>query len=631
MNVFDELIQELKEDNLLEREKPEVGDFPEYSVAYNDNSEKFSVDESFADEVIYDEEVLDLQTNQANHGADKIDTDDLEITEDFQIKDFQIKEELIENGEIENESEKNSDVGLLNQRSADEISDFNEENTESLEAEEKNEAFFDENQVGKLENPELEEKEFIFNNSGDFAADEAQNEFLGNESAYFRKRAIEEVSFLQMVEGIFSGVERQQMKIVPKPYNEIPVKKALHSFLQISENVNSPEHAQSEFQLLQETESWYSALSHRDKHISVANLRLYCETSKPALSSPALVALARFYRNLPYSESARNKFDLIVTRLFSKDIESNKRAMLFERDELIGHFKALYNEWESITIYSDDEDDSDILLTALKFEEFRTEAEEADSFDELILSDFFNRLRVFKKGINENFFAPLISATAVESNIGIGNRYVGLLEAEREKENAANLEEKYGFLHDQTISDVTSKTLQLVELLKEKKVQKQEKLEEEDSKKLQTAVAADEIKEIQTETAKPQVSGDGKILGANKWLVFATIIIIVAGLAFYNFSTAKSVAVLENPDVKAVNLENSSLNNFIQKARINKDTFYAVTLSSWDSITKDQKEELLKKILIVGNEKGFDKVLLINQKGKSAGYASSDKIEVYIR
>ena len=631
MNVFDELIQELKKDNLLEREDSEFIDYPADSAAYGVNSEKFSENESFETEVVYDEGILDVgKANEANHDADEIDAGDLGIIEDLQVKDFQINEEFIENGESEKEEDEKSDVELLNNRGENEVSDLIEENADLPEGGKEKEAFLDENQVEELEKSKLEEGKFTLN-GGDFAADEEQNEFFGNESASFRKRAIDEVSFLQMVEGIFSGVERQQMKIVPKPYNEIPVKKALHSFLQVSENVNAPEHAQSEFQLLQETESWYSALSHRDKHISVANLRLYCETTKPALSSPALVALARFYRNLPYSESARNKFDLIITRLFSKDLEGDKRAMLFERDELIGHFKALYNEWESITIYSDDEDDSDILLTALKFEEFRTEAEEAESFDELILGDFFNRLRVFKKGINENFFAPLISATAVESNISIGNRYVGLLEAEREKENAANLEEKYGFLHDQTISDVTSKTLQLVELLKEKKVQKQEEPEEENSENPQITVAADEKQEIQTETEKPQVSGDGKILGANKWLVFATIIVIVAGLAFYKFSTTKSVAVLENPDVKVVNLENSSLNNFIQAARINKDTFYAVTLSSWDSITKAQKEELLKKILMVGNEKGFDKVLLINQKGKSAGYASSDKIEVYDR
>lgn len=158
-----------------------------------------------------------------------------------------------------------------------------------------------------------------------------------NQIEFFRKRAVNEVGGLQTVERIFSGVERQQKKTVPKPYDDLTVKKALDDFLQISEDVKSPAHASAEFQLMQETENWYSALSHRDKQISITHLRCYCETAKPPLSSEALLALARFYRNSPYSEAVRSKFDLIVTRLFSNDLPDEKRERAFERDELIEH------------------------------------------------------------------------------------------------------------------------------------------------------------------------------------------------------------------------------------------------------------------------------------------------------
>ena len=162
-----------------------------------------------------------------------------------------------------------------------------------------------------------------------------------DEAEFFRKRAVEEVSGLQLVEHIFSGVERQQKKTIPKPFDDLNVKKALHAFLQVFGDAKSPEHAQAEFQLMQETESWYSALSHRDKLISISHLRGFCEMAKPALSAQALVALARFYRNSPYSEAVRSKFDLIVTRLFSKDLEGEKREITFERDELITHLAEL--------------------------------------------------------------------------------------------------------------------------------------------------------------------------------------------------------------------------------------------------------------------------------------------------
>src|SRR5687767_6364378 len=74
-----------------------------------------------------------------------------------------------------------------------------------------------------------------------------------NQSEFFRNRATSEVQSLQMVEHVMAGVEREILNIAPKLYNDLPVKKALHDFLQVSGNSQSPEHAQSEFQLMQET------------------------------------------------------------------------------------------------------------------------------------------------------------------------------------------------------------------------------------------------------------------------------------------------------------------------------------------------------------------------------------------
>src|SRR6266404_2930881 len=159
---------------------------------------------------------------------------------------------------------------------------------------------------------------------------------------FFQKRAIDEVASLQVVEHVLTGVEREHMKIVPKVYDDLNAKKALHAFVQLSGNVNSEEDAQVEFQLMQETERWCSALAERDRNISVANIRRYCENSRPALSSQAMLALAQFYRNLPYSETVRGKFDFVITRLFSQPTQGEGRTLMFGRDEMLGHVKTLY-------------------------------------------------------------------------------------------------------------------------------------------------------------------------------------------------------------------------------------------------------------------------------------------------
>jgi hypothetical protein len=445
---------------------------------------------------------------------------------------------------------------------------------------------------------------------------------LVSEKEYFRKRAIDEVTGLQMVDHVLSGIEREQMKIIPKPFDELPVKKALHAFMQNQEDTKSAEHARLEFQLMQETESWYSALSHRDKHIMVAHLRRYCETTKPPLSPQALIALGRFYRNSPYSEQVRSKFDFVMTKLFSRENGDERRELLFTRDEIVTQLKGLYAEWASIQIYSDDTEGSEILIRVLKFEDFIKEAEGASSFDELIRNNFFNRLRGFKESCQENFFSPLITAAAIEANIRIGNRYVDLIEKEKEKANASILEEKYGFLYDQAISDATSKTLQLVELLKEKQELKRQPAE------------IVEVKVKEEKTLPPQKKVEKKrnfLFTVNKWLLGLAIFTVIACLGLYFWAESKNdeISVPNNSKIVRLDLDSSFLKDYLQTARLNGENFYGVTLTNWESMTTEKKEELLRNILAIGAEKGFRTVHLVNQDGKTVGFASGEKIEVY--
>lgn len=445
-----------------------------------------------------------------------------------------------------------------------------------------------------------------------------------NQAEFFRSRATGEVLALQMVEHVLAGVEREILNVVPKTYDELSVKKSLHDFLQISGKLNTPEHAQAEFQLMQETESWYSALSHRDKNIKVGNLRRFCENSRPALSSQALTSLARFYRNAPYSEAVRSKFDLILTRLFSREAGRGKRSLTLSRDGLIENISKLYAEWSSIPLYSAEEDDSGIVLAAMKVEDFMTEADNAVSFEELVKSDFFNRLRVFKESAQENFFAPLLAAAVVESNVRIGNRYTELFE--KENGNAEMLEEKYGLLHEQTISEVICKTLVIKDV-----VNKQAALPVKPQPEKVPAVQTEP-----TETEKPKTEAvtekkgkqANKLFKVNKWLLALTIITILGTLGLYIWVEAISNDAELSANVKNVNLDNSSLKEHIQTARISGDTFYGIVLPSWDELTYEKKEEFLSKVMLIGNEKGFLRVNLIDRQGKTVGFASPEKVEV---
>src|SRR5688572_5467321 len=81
----------------------------------------------------------------------------------------------------------------------------------------------------------------------------------------YRKRAMDEVSSLQMVEHVLSGIEREHMKIVPATYDDLQAKKALHKFLQVQGDPKTSAYAEAEFNLVRETEAWNTALSDRDE------------------------------------------------------------------------------------------------------------------------------------------------------------------------------------------------------------------------------------------------------------------------------------------------------------------------------------------------------------------------------
>lgn len=454
---------------------------------------------------------------------------------------------------------------------------------------------------------------------------------------FFIKRATSEISSLQMVEAVLSAVERERMKIVPRSYDDLEAKKALHVFLQLAGDVETEKHKQAEFDLLRETEAWCSALAKRDREISVTNIRRYCENCKPMLSSQAMLALARFYRNLPYSESVRGKFDFIMTRLFSRPTDDEMRLLLFTRDEMLGHIKTLYAEWSSIPLYSADGEESNIALTTLSFEDLTREAEAAVNFDDLIRSDFFGRLRLFKESIAELFFAPSVTAAAIECNVRIGNKYVELIERERRKSDAATVHDRFGEIDDQVVSEAAGRTLELVNLLRER-VASEDHVDSEPE-------AHDEVEVLevrydhQAEEAAEVESGTAKASGAvarafeavrsvNRWFLIAAVVMIIASVGVFVWGNYFAEPKVSSTGVKTLSFQGTDLADVVKTAKLSGDTLYVVAQANLDQMSKEKQTEILQKLYQAGNEKGWVVVNLMNSEGKTVGYITPNKVEV---
>jgi hypothetical protein len=458
----------------------------------------------------------------------------------------------------------------------------------------------------------------------DFHPDLPQIEEAASDKEFFRKRAMEEVSSLQMVEHVFSGVEREHLKVAAESFDDLNTKKALHKFLHVAGDPSSAEHAEAEYALRHETEAWNFALYARDQKISVANIRRFCEESRPVLSSQALIALARFYRNSPYSEDVRSKFDYVMTRLFSRESGEETRRLLFAEDKMIGHINTLYANWSSIALYTSQDDQVEVSLTVTRFDEFTIEVESAVSFDELLDSDFFNRVRVYKEGSSEMFYVPEVLAAAIKCNLEIGNRYVELIARERLKKGPAKIEEKYGTEYDQIVSNAAGKTLNLTDVLA-LEIDSLAGDAPEQSRPTVPALSPSKPRVINEETGGSRFD----LFGINKWLMLVCVIFILAGGGVYLWAekvagggetselTAKPIAI-DDPEIK----------KYLRSPHFASETFYAVTEPSFETLTQDERRELLGKVRNFAKSRSLKKVTLVNAKGRTVAFASDQRFEL---
>jgi hypothetical protein len=436
---------------------------------------------------------------------------------------------------------------------------------------------------------------------------------------FYRKRAMDEVSSLQMVEHVLSGIEREHMKVVPGVYDDLEVKKALHKFLQVQTDPSTSDYAAAEFQLIRETEAWSTALSERDAKISVANLRRFCENSRPVLSSQALMSLARFYRNAAYCEASRAKFDLVMTRLFSRESGDAKRRLLFGRVDMVGHIKTLYANWSSVALYSAD-GDTNIRAVVAGFEDRLTEAESAETFEKLIEKSFFDKVHEFKQATGEMFFTPEIVAIAIDCNIRVGNKFVDLIQLERSRTNPESVEKKYGYEYDQIISDAAGRTLQLVEILKSlPEPDAEERSAPKPTHKSPTVFIAEREK-------ASRLSSD--LFRVNKWLLAVTVLVLIGSIVVYFWAGQATTESSSAENANDVDLSTTELNEFLRSGRSTSETLYAITRPSWDQLTDAKKKEILERAREFGQDRGLTNVRFVNVRGDLEAFSSRTRSEI---
>lgn len=246
----------------------------------------------------------------------------------------------------------------------------------------------------------------------------------------YLRRTIEKMKALQATERVLSHVERAMLNRLPVPYDLKPLVGAI-SVLSNAVQKGDPEKVrQASAGVSYALDASIDALAERDAGVMPYNLRRFCDQPENLVGPTSYAAMTGFYRGLPHTEAVRGKYDFTVTRFFASPFPgktANYRQLKSTRKQVTVRLIEMCHGWGEL-ISKTPEDTAKIVEICRQFDKFIVEIQKIQKLEDVITSNYFNRIRDFKTGIGEYLFQPEVTATSVDANISINNRFLELLE-----------------------------------------------------------------------------------------------------------------------------------------------------------------------------------------------------------
>jgi hypothetical protein len=452
------------------------------------------------------------------------------------------------------------------------------------------------------------------------------NEFGVLDPALNRERLSEQIAAIELVDLVLAAIATANGKQT-SPYDALSLKKTFHRFAQTSASPESEEYFELEAEVVSSIDAWEHELSQRDEELSAAMFRRYVETANPPLSPQALFALVRFYRSSMPTESTLTKFDLTVTRLFSKFVDGERREMLCPRTEAVKYLTQRYSSWGVENFRSMPADDPATVEAIASFENLLTSAESVSGLSELVKSEVFDELRDLKRELGELLFVPRVTAAVIETNLRMATRVITLIEQEKERHGSAAasrlsaadlsiISDALGRTFAIDIADLQDQdlTADAVDTLAEKSKERKEKRSE---RRAQPSKPAAEKKTRRS-----------TIFGVNRWLLFATILTVVVSLGIYVWAEKFTDEPAASDSVRAIIIDNAELKRFVKTAKLSGPMLYAVVTPAFEEMSVEVQRDYLKDLYQYGRQKGYSKVTLVNEQGRNVAFADDGRLEV---
>src|SRR3954468_9584976 len=211
------------------------------------------------------------------------------------------------------------------------------------------------------------------------------------EIAELAKSTGERAVNLRVVERFLSEVERRLLKTTPQVFDIERIRTALQILKTFSEQDEIDEVLVAEFRLDQEFHLWRELIIERDRRIETYHFRRLCDSAPFPLDDEIFVVLAKFYRELDLTPATQSKFDLCITRLFSRSVSNGRRELRSLRSDNIKRLESMLREGD----FSVAESGIGDVVTAI--DGFIDEALDFRVFEDLVKANIFDRYREFKK------------------------------------------------------------------------------------------------------------------------------------------------------------------------------------------------------------------------------------------
>lgn len=450
----------------------------------------------------------------------------------------------------------------------------------------------------------------------------------GTTSEALQARLSQQIAAMELVELVLSAVANANGQRT-LPYDVLSVKKSFHRYSRAVSDPETEDFFEAESDVLASIESWQHDLALRDEKIPTAAFRKYVESANPPLSPHALFALVRFYRSLPVSNITLGKFDFVVTRLFSKFVDGERRKMLCPQSEAVKYLTQRYSDWSVDNFRSIPADDPEIAVPVSRFGVLAAEAESAGSFAELVKSNFFQRLSELKSATGATMFVPKVIAAAVEANLHIATRMIELLGKERDR-HGEGLGSRLASVDFSLISDAVARTFE---------VNNSNEINDPASADSGARAAGDVEKIKVGDPSRPnrrrsRANAGGKssaIFGVNRWLLLATVLTVVVSLGVYVWADRFADEPAKPDTVRVIDLEKPELKRFVTATKLSGTMLYAVVTPAFEEMSVDVQRDYLKSLYQFGGQKGYARVTLMNSRGRNIGYADAERLEMGTR